>query len=223
MPMSCSSAAAHSSSRSTASPSWTSAAASSSKRPRARRATWAVCGLCSGSMPYCAARLTTLAWRTSSNSGGSPPRWCSKNTPSRRPASGTSIPSKPPTSMTVCTTIAPPRMMSPREGLIPGNLARSAGGGGGRSSARGGGGALGRRGRGQLVDQAVELLARDDVALDAGLGHLEVALRRGGEVADRPPDADQARAAAAQPRRALELGRDVADELADLLGLGRPV
>ena len=84
-------------------------------------------------------------------------------------------------------------------------------------------GALGRRARGQLVDEAIELVARDDVALDAGLGHLEVALRRGGEVADGPADANQAGAATTQPRGALELGRDVADELADLLRLGRAV
>ena len=89
---------------------------------------------------------------------------------------------------------------------MPGNLARSAG-------VR----------AGQLLHEAVELVARDHVALDARLGDLEVALGRGGEVADRAADADQPRAAAAQPRRALELGRDVAHELADLLGLGRAV
>ena len=56
------------------------------EREARRRARCAGCA--SGSMPYCAARLTTLARRTSSNSGGSPPRWRSKNTPSRRPGLG---------------------------------------------------------------------------------------------------------------------------------------
>ena len=84
-------------------------------------------------------------------------------------------------------------------------------------------GAVGRRARRELLDQPVELLARDHVALNARLGHLEVALGRGGEVADRPADADQPRARVIQPRRALELGLDVAHQLADLLGLGRAV
>ena len=67
-------------------------------------------------------------------------------------------------------------MRSPRDGLMPGNLPRSAGV---RAASS--------------LDEAVELLARDDEALDAELGHVEVALRRGGQVADRAADADQAR------------------------------
>ena len=89
---------------------------------------------------------------------------------------------------------------------MPGNLARSAGVRLASSSTR-------RSSSSRVMH----------VALDAGLGDLEVALGRGREVADRPADADQPRPAAPQPRRALELGRDVAHELADLLGLGRAV
>src|SRR5206468_452850 len=95
--MSCSTHAAHRSSRSSGSPGCRPAAASSSKRPSAIRATCATCGFESGCIPYCAARFSTLAWRTSSNSGGSlAARWRSKKTPSRRPASVTSMPSKRP-------------------------------------------------------------------------------------------------------------------------------
>ena len=87
-------------------------------------------------MSYWAARLTTVAWRTSSNSGSSPvpARWRSKNTPSRRPASVTSIASKPPASSTDWTTTAPARIRSARDGLMPGTFVRSSGGSAASSS-----------------------------------------------------------------------------------------
>ena len=86
----------------------------------------ATCSTCVMSDSYWTARLRTAASRTLSNSGGSPSSSVrARNTPSRRPASVASIPSKPPSETTVSSTTAEARMMSPRPGLIPGTRPRS--------------------------------------------------------------------------------------------------
>ena len=122
--MSCSIAVAHSSSRSLGSPRCRPAAASASHSSSASVAT---CSTCAKSASYWAARLRTVALRTSSTSGGSPSS-VSKKTPSRRPASVASIIPKPPTSITVSTTSAPARIRSARAYLMPGTSPRSSGG-----------------------------------------------------------------------------------------------
>ena len=125
MPTSCSTAAAHSSSRSSASPGCSPASASASQISSARRTT---CAVCAGSAWYWAARLRTEEARTSASSGGSwPASSSSKNAPSRRPASVTSSASNPPTSITVWTTTAPARIRSPRSGLMPATRLRCSG------------------------------------------------------------------------------------------------
>ena len=112
----------------------------------------------------------------------------SKKTPSRRPASVASSASKPPASITAAITSAPARIRSARAGLMPGTSPRSAAG---RSA--------------KLLDQLVERVARDAVALDAERRQPGGELRRGREVAHRAADRRPAarRRPATAPTRAL--------------------
>ena len=128
---------------------------------------------CSSSVRKRWARFSTDSRRTSSSSGGSrSSSRRSKKTPSRRPASVTSSSSKPPCSIAAASTSAPPRITSPRSGLMP------------RTEPRLDAGRVG-----QLLDQLLERVAGEHEALHVDVGQLQPLLRRGGEVADRAADA----------------------------------
>ena len=77
-----------------------------------------------------------------------------------------------------------------------------------------------RRGqRGQPLDEVLQRVAGDDHRLHAVGRQPFRPLHCGGEVADRPADAHQARAGAGQPLRLLQFACDALSQLVDLLAL----
>ena len=143
--------------------------------------------------------FSTLARRTSSNSGGASRTSASrrsKNTPSRRPASVVSSASKPPACSTPCTTTRARQDQVGARGLD----ARHAR-------------ALGRGQRRQPLDQLLERVALDDHPLHAVGRQAGRALGGGGEVAHGAADAHQApaatlaRASSREPRRLARAAR----------------
>ncbi len=150
----------------------------------------ATCSTCAMSDSYWIARLRTAASRTSSNSGSGRLRAASARGTRRRagPPRSPRARRTRPSSTTVSSTTAAARMMSPRSGLIPGTVPRSA-----------------RRHRREPLDELGHRLGRDHEPLDAEVDRPVGRLRGGGEVADRAADPDQARArrrAASRARRA---------------------
>ena len=171
----------------------------------------ATCSVCANSGWYCAARLSTDARRTSSNSGGSvPASSVSKKTPSRRPASVASIASNSPSSITVSMTTRGGEDDVGAAGLDAVDRA-----------------ALGGRHVDHRVDQLAErACASTRHALDAEVGQPGGALRGRREVADRAADADQparraSPAPASQSRPAEQLLLHVRAQRLDLLGRRR--
>ena len=75
---------------------------------------------------------------------------------------------------------------------------------------------------GQPVDEVVERGAFDPVALHAELRHAERALQRGGEVADRAAQADDALGTGSHSARS-SLARDVVAQARELLAAAGPV
>ena len=179
------------------------ASASASNICSDRRAT---CSTCASLVRKRWARLVTDSRRTSSSRGGSRSESsCSKKTPSRSPASVTSISSKPPCSIAAATTSAPPRITSPRSGLMP------------RTDA-----ALRRGLAGELLDQLLQRVAGEHEALHVEVGQVHPLLHRGGEVADRAAEPGQAPAALAPPLELLERARHVLAQRLHLLGASPP-
>ena len=187
--MSCRTHALHSSSRSRASPGCSPAAAVSSNRPIARRAT---CSVCAWSMWYCSARLRTLDRRTSSNSGGSPVEVVVEEHAlaqaglgrlDRREAAEVQdrLDDRGAREDQVGARVLDARdlralvRLDARRGAGPARSARRA----------------------------------DDVALDAELRDALGALHGGGQVADGPADPDEPVAGAGDPVAAVQLARDV--------------
>ncbi len=192
--MSWSIAAAHSSSRSQGSP-----LPSSSHMERARRAT---CSVCARSEWYWAARLRTAASRTFSISGGCRPSSSeAKKTPSRRPASLTS--------MRVEAAGLHHRLDDHGAGQDQvGALGLDA------RDLR----PLGGREVGEPVDEIVEHGPAQREALDAERRQLLGHLGRRGQVSHGAADARQ-RAAVVKPRGVLERGGDVLAQRLEVLGL----
>ena len=160
------------------------------RAPCARRSGW-----------YWAARLRTLASRTSAKSGSS---WSassvSKNAPSRRPAWVTSMASAPTYSRHGVDHRRRAEDEVPALGLDARDPAALAGGH-----------------VDDLVDQVAEVVASQEIALDAVAGELLREHRGGGEVADGAADAREPRAGLREPRRLLELLVDVGAERLDVL------
>ena len=120
-----------------------------------------------------------------------PSRRRSKKIPSRSPASVTSSSSKPPSFMAAASTSAPPRITSPRSGLMPATLPRLEAG-------------L----AGELLHQLIEHVGGQHEAPHPAVRVAALLLRRGGEVADAAADAGKA-PAAGPPVEALDLLRDM--------------
>ena len=175
----------------------------------------ATCRVCGPSTRYCAAMFSTLARRTSSNSGSvraARPSSRSKNTPSRSPASVVSIASAPAARSASRTTTAPAEDQVGARGLDAGH-ARPLGRGQRRRAAR----SAPRAPRRAITVPCTPLRRQPGRALGG---------RR--EVADRAADADEAdrrlrRASARATATPHELARDVLAQLAQLPALGRPV
>ena len=193
--MSCSMQAAHSSSRSSAPKSCRPASASPSNIERDSAHT---CWSCSLSCSKRCARFSTDSARTSSNSSPSPSSR-SKKMPSRSPASVTSIASNPPSSS---RRGQHERAAQDHVGAVVLDALHLR--------------PLRRRPRGQLLDQLLERLAGELEPLHVDVRDVEPLHRRGGEVADRPADADQP-AAAAPPAELLELAGHVRAQRLHLL------
>ena len=139
--------------------------------PRARRARRRCGSGGPGSPPTRAARPRAAA-------GRGPRSRRSKKIPSRRPASVTSSSSKPPCSIAVATTTAPPRITSPRSGLMPRTEPRLDAGLSASSS---------------ISSSSASRVSTKPCTSTSG--ELQALLRRRGQVADRAAEARQPQAA----------------------------